>query len=92
MKNTISRRSLLASGVAASAVIGLGIAPISAMASTVADCAGDHKKWGYRLGALMVDPTLDQAEKDILLATAVCPHCHTKIEAQGLSYSEHMPA
>jgi len=99
MNHKISRRSVLATGVAgiaASAVVGLGIAPALASTANASSahigCSHSHQKLGFQLGALMVDPSLSDPEKDILLATTVCPDCHAQIEPQGLSYSEHMPA
>ncbi len=94
MDHKISRRSVLATGIAgiaASAVVGLGIAPAHATTAH-AGCNHSHQKLGFQLGALMVDPSLSNAEKDVLLAATVCPDCHTQIKPQGLSYSEHMPA
>ncbi len=94
MNHKISRRSVLATGVAgiaASTVIGMGIAPALASSAHVG-CNHSHQKLGFQLGVLMVDPSLSGPEKDILLATTVCPDCHTQIKPQGLSYSEHMPA
>ena len=86
MNNTISRRDVLAATVAGTAVVALG------GTSAFAGCGHDHKKMGYRLGALMVDPTLSSAQKRRLLANAKCPSCGTAIEPDGLSYGEHMQA
>ena len=90
-EHKLSRRNVLATGSAMGAVAALGIAPAIASAS-LSGCNHSHQKLGFRLGALMVDPSLSAPEKDILLATTVCSDCHTHIEPQGLSYSEHMPA
>ena len=84
MKNTLSRREVLAASAAGIAAIAVG------STSAFAGCGHDHKKMGYRLGALMVDPTLSSAEKHRLLANTNCPSCGTAIEADGMSYGEHM--
>lgn len=94
MTHKVSRRTVLktvGTAVSAGAVLSAGIMPVIAQPSKSA-CTHDHKTWGYQLGALMVDPSLSQAEKDVLLASAVCLDCGTQIEPDGLSYSEHMPA
>ena len=87
MKNTISRRDVLAVTAAGTTAIALG-----ALGSTsaFAGCNHDHKKMVYRLGALMVDPALCAAEKGRLLANTKCPSCGSVIEPDGLSYGEHM--
>ncbi len=84
MKNTISRREVLAATTVGMAALAIG------GTSAFAGCGHDHKKMGYRLGALMVDPALSSAEKHRLLANAKCPSCGTTIEPDGLSYGEHM--
>ena len=86
MKNTLSRRDVLAATSAGTAAVVLG------GTSAFAGCGHDHKKMGYRLGALMVDPTLSSVQKRRLLAKAKCPSCGTAIEPDGLSYGEHMQA
>ncbi len=86
MKNAISRRNVLAAGVAGTAALAIG------STSAFAVCGYAHKKLGYRLGALMVDPALSSAEKHRLLARAKCPSCGTDIAPDGLSYGEHMQA
>ncbi len=84
MKNIISRRDVLVTGVAGATALTLG------GASAFAGCNQDHKKMAYRLGALMVDPALSLAEKRRIQANAKCPSCGTAIEPDGLSYGEHM--
>ena len=86
MTHTISRREVLAASAVGITAVTLGAT------SAFAGCGLDHKKMGYRLGALMVDPTLNAVEKRRLLAIAKCPSCGTAIEPDGLSYGEHMQA
>ena len=85
MTSKITRRTVLATGGAAIATAAVGVVP------TVAGCKSDHKKMGYRLGALLVDPSLDQAGWDKMVAEAKCPTCKISIKPSGLSFSEHMP-
>lgn len=84
MRQTISRRDVLATGVASATILTAG------STAAFARCGKDHKKMGYRLGALMVDPTLTSAKKAQILANAKCPDCGTAIEPDGMSYGEHM--
>jgi len=85
MTKKITRRTVLATGGAAIATATLGAMP------AVAGCKSDHKKMEYRLGALLVDPSLDQASWDKMVAEAKCPTCKINIKPSGLSFSEHMP-
>jgi hypothetical protein len=84
MKNDISRRKMLISTATGAVVLAAG------SSAAFAGCGQNHKKLGYRLGAIFVDPTLDEATRNQLLASANCPDCGIKIEPDGLSHGEHM--
>ena len=83
--NTITRRNLLATTAAGT------VALVAGSTVVFAGCGHDHRKMGYRLGAMMVDPTTSSAEKARVLASARCPGCGATIEPDGLSYGQHMP-
>ena len=85
MTSKITRRTVLATGGAAIATAVVAGAPAAVA------CNRDHKKMEYRLGALLVDPSLDQASWDKMVAEAKCPTCKITIKPSGLSFSEHMP-
>ena len=84
MKNTISRRDVLATSAAATAALAITGTP------ALAACSLDHKKMAYRFGTIVVAPNLTINAKAQLLARAKCPSCGTAIEPEGLSYGEHM--
>ena len=90
---TLTRRTLLAStaaGTMALALSGTAVMASASIATDPANCAHDHERMGYRLGAHIVDPAVSEASKNHAIKTAHCPSCGTGIAPSGLAFDKHM--
>ena len=97
MRN-LTRRKLMTTAAGSAAAlaftggaIGAASANMAARAEDhIADCSALHETLGHRLGALVVDPALSEAQKAHAIKKAACPNCGTGIAPSGLAFGKHM--